>query len=314
MTQNAALITGVAGFIGSHLAETLLSKGKKVVGIDAFTEYYDPDRKRANVAPLLAQPGFRLVEEDLATCDLGSALEGCDVVFHQAGQPGVRGSWGDDFRLYLERNLLATQRLLEALRAHPVQKLVFASSSSVYGDAERYPTAETDLPRPISPYGVTKLAGEHLCLAYATGYGVPLVALRYFTVYGPRQRPDMAFSRFIRAVLAGDEITVYGDGQQTRDFTYVSDIVDANIAAAGSELRSEVVNIGGGSRVTVLEVLDLIGAIAGKEPRIRFIETQRGDVRHTGADLSRARALLGYEPRVPLPEGLRRQVEAIVGA
>jgi nucleoside-diphosphate-sugar epimerase len=311
---HSSLVTGVAGFIGSHLADTLLRQGESVVGIDAFTEYYDPAIKRANVAPLLEHPGFRLIEADLTTFDLRTALEGCDVVYHQAGQPGVRASWGDDFQLYLARNLQATQRLLEAIRAHPVRKLVFASSSSVYGDAERYPTAETDLPRPISPYGVSKLAGEHLCRAYAAGYGVPVVALRYFTVYGPRQRPDMAFNRFIRAVLAGDEITVYGDGKQTRDFTFVSDIVAANIAAANSDLTSEVINTGGGSRVTVLEVLDLLGAIIGKQPRIRFVETQRGDVRHTGADLSKARALLSYEPRVPLAEGLRRQVEAIAGA
>lgn len=305
-----SLITGVAGFIGSHLAEHLLDEGQEVVGIDAFTDYYDPALKRANVAPLLDRPGFRLIEGDLMHCDLREALDGCEVVYHQAGQPGVRASWGDDFHLYLERNLWATQRLLEAIREQPVRKLVFASSSSVYGDAERYPTAESDRPQPISPYGVTKLAGEHLCLAYAASYGVPVVALRYFTVYGPHQRPDMAFSKFIAAVAEGREITVYGDGKQTRDFTYVSDIVAANTAAGASDLQSEVINTGGGSRVTVLEVLDLLGELIGKPPNIRFIENQRGDVRHTGADLSKARALLGYEPRVPLREGLRRQVEA----
>jgi UDP-glucose 4-epimerase len=305
------LVTGAAGFIGSHLAEQLLADGHEVTGIDAFTDYYDPALKGANVAPLLDRSGFRLIEGDLLRCDLRSALDGCEVVYHQAAQPGVRASWGDDFRLYLERNLWATQRLLEAIRQQPVRKLVFASSSSVYGDAERYPTAESDRPQPISPYGVTKLAGEHLCLAYAVSYGVPVVALRYFTVYGPHQRPDMAFSRFIRAVMEGDEITVYGDGKQTRDFTYVSDIVTANIAAGDSDLQREVINAGGGSRVTVLEVLDLLGDLTGKPPRIRFVENQRGDVRHTGADLTKARALLGYEPRVPLREGLRRQVDAM---
>jgi UDP-glucose 4-epimerase len=313
MAQSSRLlVTGVAGFIGSHLAEHLLAAGHEVIGIDAFTDYYDPAIKRANVAPLLDLPGFRLIDGDLADCDLGEALDGCEVVYHQAAQAGVRASWGDDFRLYLERNLWATQRLLEAIRERPVRKLVFASSSSVYGDAERYPTAETDHPRPISPYGVTKLAGEHLCLAYAASYGVPIVALRYFTVYGPRQRPDMAFNRFIRAVARGDDITVYGDGTQTRDFTYVSDIVAANIAAGEADVRGEVINTGGGSRVTVLEVLGLLGELIGKEPKIRFIETQRGDVRHTAADLSKARALLGYEPRVPLREGLRRQVAAML--
>jgi len=304
------LVTGAAGFIGSHLAEQLLADGHEVTGIDAFTDYYDPALKGANVAPLLDRSGFRLIEGDLLRCDLRSALDGCEVVYHQAAQPGVRASWGDDFRLYLERNLWATQRLLEAIRQQPVRKLVFASSSSVYGDAERYPTAESDRPQPISPYGVTKLAGEHLCLAYAVSYGVPVVALRYFTVYGPHQRPDMAFSRFIRAVMEGDEITVYGDGKQTRDFTYVENVVEANVAAcAAPKAPGETVNIACGDRVTIAGLANMIGEIAGHVVEPKLKPARAADVRHSLADITKAQDTIGYRVRVNLQEGLERTVE-----
>lgn len=303
------LVTGAAGFIGSHLSERLLSDGHDVIGVDAFTDYYDPALKARNSQPLLTNPNFTLVEGDLAAIELEELLSQCSIVFHLAAQPGVRASWGDDFRLYLERNLLATQRLLEAARAHSLQKFVFASSSSVYGNAERYPTVETDLPQPISPYGVTKLAGERLCLAYASSYSIPVMALRYFTVYGPRQRPDMAFNRFIKAILARQEITIYGDGQQTRDFTYVSDAVQATVTAGYSPASNDVLNIGGGSRVTVLEVLAMLHEITGHEPRVRFLEAQRGDVHDTAADVTRATETIGYRPSVTLRQGLQRQIE-----
>lgn len=308
------LVTGAAGFIGSHLCERLLADGHQVVGVDAFTEYYSPELKERNVAALRTSAGFTLHNADVATVDLEPLLEGVDVIFHLAGQPGVRASWGEDFRLYLERNLFATQRLLEAVRGGMLRKLVFASSSSVYGDAECYPTHESDLPCPISPYGVTKLAGERLCLAYGASYDVPVVALRYFTVYGPRQRPDMAFSKFIRAIAEKREITVFGDGRQTRDYTYVSDIVDITVRAAVYPVRGEILNAGGGSRVELLEVFSLLGEFTGMEPRLHLGAYQRGDVRHTGADLTKSRELLGYAPQVTLREGLRRQVDSVLSA
>ncbi|MGI8968335.1 MAG: NAD-dependent epimerase/dehydratase family protein [Chloroflexota bacterium] len=303
------LVTGAAGFIGSHLSERLLDEGHEVLGVDAFTDYYDRARKERNVVGLRDRPGFTLIEADLESADLPTLVDDCDVIFHLAGQPGVRGSWGPDFRLYLERNVWATQRLLEAVRGSPLHKFVLASSSSVYGDAERYPTSELDLPRPISPYGVTKLAAERLCLAYHSTYGVPVMALRYFTVYGPRQRPDMAFSRFIEAIDRGQEIVVYGDGAQTRDFTFVADAVDGTYRAALGTESGHVLNIGGGACVALIDVLRLLGEATGREPKLRFIENQAGDVRHTAADITQARGLIGYEPRVILSEGLRRQVE-----
>ena len=303
-----ALVTGVAGFIGSHLAERLVADGYEVIGVDAFTESYDRRLKHGNLASLLAQSGFQLVEADLATADLVSLVQGCDQVFHLAAQPGVRASWGDDFRLYLERNVWAIQRLLEALRGWTGRKLVVASSSSIYGEAERFPTGEQDLPRPISPYGVTKLAAERLCLAYGRSYGIPAVALRYFTVYGPRQRPDMAFSRFIAALHEGQEITVYGDGRQTRDFTYVADAVEATVQAATSAVVGEAINVGGGWRVTLLDVLTALSRLLNQPLRIEWQPPQPGDLRDTGADLRRARAALGYAPRVDLVTGLRAQV------
>jgi len=261
-------VTGAAGFIGSHLAERLLAAGWEVVGVDCFTDYYPRAAKEANLEGLRGQPGFRLVEMDLNSAALGALLQGIDTVFHQAGQPGVRASWGRSFEPYLRSNILATQALLEAALhlKRPLRRFVFASSSSVYGDAPQLPVREDTLPQPISPYGVTKLAAEHLCSLY-TRLGVPAVSLRYFTVYGPRQRPDMAFHRFIRAVLEGREIEIHGDGEQTRDFTYVMDIVDANLSAAAAPAErvvGRVYNLGGGSRVTVNEVIAIVEGAAGR--------------------------------------------------
>lgn len=301
------LVTGVAGFVGSHLAERLIDLGHEVVGVDRFADYYPRPLKEENLERLRANPRFRLVEADLAEADLAPLVEGVNAVFHQAAQAGVRASWGKTFESYVRDNVLATQRLLEAVKASNLQRFVYASSSSVYGDAVDLPMRETALPRPYSPYGVTKLAAEHLCELYRNNFGVPTASLRYFTVYGPRQRPDMGFNRFINATLRGEPIAVYGDGEQTRDFTFISDIVQANIAAVDG--KPGVYNVGGGSRVTLNEVLATIGEIAGQKPVLDRKEPQAGDVRHTWADASAAREGLGFTPKVSLREGLTAQVQ-----
>jgi len=307
---STSLVTGVAGFIGSHLAERLLGEGHRVVGLDAFTDYYPRGVKMGNLTPLLGEPGFRLVEMDMAQAGLVPLVAEADYIFHQAGQPGVRASWGKDFDVYIECNVRATQRLLEAARGSSrLRRLVFASSSSVYGQAQDLPLREASLPQPFSPYGVTKLAAEHLCLLYHENYGVPTVALRYFTVYGPRQRPDMGFHRFIQAALLDRPIVVYGDGEQTRDFTYVADAVEANWLALSPAASGQVFNIGGGSRSSVNQVLATLEAILGRPIRREVRPPQPGDVRHTWADTARARELLGFFPRVSLRDGLARQVE-----
>ncbi len=244
------LITGVAGFIGSHLAERVLAEGHEVVGVDCFTPYYTPAVKRRNLESVVGRTSFRFVEADLAEADLAPLVDGAEWVFHLAGQPGVRDSWGATFDAYLRNNIQATQRLLDALAAAPPHRLVYASSSSVYGDAP-LPMSEDALPRPISPYGVTKLAVEHLLHAYEVSAGTPVTSLRFFTVYGPRQRPDMAFHRFIRAIARGESVSLHGVGQQTRDFTYVDDIVEACVRAATRDCVGEVINVGGGSSVTI---------------------------------------------------------------
>jgi nucleoside-diphosphate-sugar epimerase len=300
------LLTGAAGFIGSHLAERLLELGHEVIGVDRFADYYPRSIKEKNLERLRDQKGFRLVEADVATADLGPLLDGVSVVIHQAAQAGVRASWGQTFEIYLHDNVQSTQRLLEAVKGRGVQKFVYASSSSVYGERATMPMREDGLPRPSSPYGVTKLAAEHLCELYRENFGVPTVSLRYFTVYGPRQRPDMAFNRFINAILDGKPIPIYGDGEQTRDFTFVADAVQANIAAVSGP--PGVYNIGGGSRVTVNQVLATLADITGKRPLIEHREPQAGDVRHTWADTSSATSALGFTSRVPLPEGLAAQV------
>ena len=313
-----AMVTGAAGFIGSQLAGRLLSEGYEVTGVDRFSDHYARSVKEHNVAGLMNQPGFRLVEADLCTAGLGTMLEGVDYVFHQAAQPGVRVSWGDRFDIYLRDNVLATQRLLEAAlpflpperhdsRSHPgLKRFILASSSSVYGNSDDLPLRETSPCRPYSPYGVTKLAAEHLAMLYHNNFGVPAVALRYFTVYGPGQRPDMAFHRFLETAYSGGTITIYGDGEQTRDYTYVSDIVEANLLACRGPV-GRVYNIGGGSRVTVNRVIELLQQVAGVSFRVEYIAPQHGDVRHTWADTNRANHDLGYRPKVDLREGLRTQ-------
>jgi UDP-glucose 4-epimerase len=252
---------------------------------------------------------FRFVEGDLAEMDLSAVLKDVDTVFHQAAQAGVRQSWGASFSVYVRDNVISTQRLLEACRKARVRKLVYASSSSVYGDAEAMPTKETAIPKPISPYGATKLSGEHLCYLYWKNYGIPFVSLRYFTVYGPRQRPDMAFHRFIQAARKGKEITVYGKGDQTRDFTYVSDIVEANMLAAQKDCDGMTFNIGGGATISVGRALDIVSKAAGKKVSVVHGDEQHGDARHTSADISMARKVLGYSPAVRIEDGIRMQAE-----
>lgn len=305
-----ALVTGCAGFIGSHLTDTLLAEGHRVRGVDAFTHYYDPETKRANLARALTHPRFEMVEADLRHESMTDLLDGIDLAFHLAGQPGVRASWGESFATYVEHNVLATQRLLEAVRTHPIDRLVFASSSSVYGNAPQYPTTEDDVPHPHSPYGVTKLAAEHLCGLYAANHGIHTVSLRYFTVYGPRQRPDMAFARFLDAALAGRPIVRYGDGEQTREYTYVSDIVAATVAASSAAVSpGSVLNVGGGSEMTVNAILALMGELLGRDPEVEQRPDRPGDVRRTGGSAARAHTELGWTPEVDLRAGIAAQLE-----
>lgn len=307
--MTTSIVTGAAGFIGSHLVEALLSQGDRVIGIDQFNDYYDPGLKRKNIAIFQDHPAFELVEGDIQALDWKALLEDVEVVYHQAAQAGVRASWGQGFRAYTERNINATQILLEAAKdAKPLKRLVYASTSSVYGNAETLPTSESIPPQPVSPYGITKLATERLCGLYHQNFGVPFTSLRYFTVYGPRQRPDMAFHKFFKAVLTDEAIPIYGDGQQTRDFTFVSDVVAANLAAATTpEAVGEIFNIGGGSRVVLAEVLDTMEQIVGRPIRKNYIEKAMGDARHTAADVSKAKKLIGYQPQVSLVEGLSQE-------
>jgi len=303
-----ALVTGAAGFIGSTLTDRLLADGVRVTGVDAFTDYYDVSLKRRNVADALAHKSFELLELDLGTADL-TKLPEVDVVFHNAAQPGVRASWGREFSAYTQHNVLSTQRLLERYKQSKLERFIYASSSSVYGDAESYPTSEAMLPRPFSPYGVTKLAGEHLALLYGRNFGTPVAALRYFTVYGPRQRPDMAFHRFCRAMLAGEPITVYGDGHQSRDFTFVADAVEANVRAWQRAVPQGVYNVGGGSQVEVLEAIALLEKSLGRKARVNLEPRPAGDPLRTRADATRLASDLGYATKVGIADGLAAQAE-----
>jgi nucleoside-diphosphate-sugar epimerase len=307
-----AVVTGAAGFIGSTLADALLAGGNDVVGIDCLTPYYDESVKRAN---LPRHDRFTLVEADLRSADLGPMLAGADVVFHQAAQPGVRLSWSSGFGEYVSHNVLATQRLLEAAVAVQTRRVVYASSSSVYGQAPSYPTSETDLPSPHSPYGVTKLAGEHLCGLYAANWGVSTVSLRYFTVYGPRQRPDMAMHRVLSAGLAGESFPLFGDGSAVRDFTFVGDVVAANVAAADADVApGTVVNVAGGGEIAMTALLELAGDVLGTSIDVDRQPPQPGDVARTGGSIERARDLLGWVPRVGLREGLEAHVASLRAA
>jgi nucleoside-diphosphate-sugar epimerase len=306
--MDRVVVTGVAGFVGSTLADALVARGDHVVGIDCITPYYDRDIKRANVAPLLTSPRFELVDADLRTASIAPMLDGATTVFHQAAQPGVRLSWADGFGEYDSHNVLATQRLLEAARLVGACRVVYASSSSVYGNAASFPTSEDDLPRPHSPYGVTKLAAEHLCNLYAANWNLPTVSLRYFTVYGPRQRPDMAMHRLIESGLSGQPFPLFGDGSAERDFTFVADVVDANLAAAAADCApGTVVNIAGGGSIRMRELVDLVGDVLGHPVLVDPQPSQPGDVARTGGRVDRANALLGWAPATELRDGLLAQ-------
>jgi len=307
-----ALVTGAAGFIGSHLSERLLTLGAAVTGLDCFTDHYPRERKEHNLVNLRGSTRFTFVEAPLAHADLEALLEGVTHVFHLAAQAGVRKSWGQDFRVYTVNNVEGTQLLLEACVGRPIERFVYASSSSVYGDEAPLPMREDVRLQPVSPYGVTKLAAEQLCYLYHANHGVPTVSLRYFTVYGPRQRPDMGFSRFFHAAMRGDAVTQFDDGRQTRDFTFVADAVAATVSAATLGTPGAVYNIGGGSRIELLDVFRLIERIVGHPLRIEQVEAQHGDMRDTYADTSRARAELGFSPAVALDAGLRAQYDWIV--
>lgn len=309
---STVLVTGAAGFIGSHLAERLAEMGHDVVGVDCFTDYYARSLKEANLAGLRDMPNFRLLELDLSEDDLGGLLEGVDAVFHLAAQAGVRGSFGEGFERYLRHNLGATQRLLELALRHPLRAFVYSSSSSVYGNPERFPMTEQTPLRPVSPYGMTKLATEELTATYHRCFGLPVVGLRYFTAYGPRQRPDMAFTRFMRAILDDEPLTVLGDGSQVRDFTYVGDIVEGTIAAAQRGRFGAIYNIGGGQSVQLNAAIAAIERVAGRPGRVENAPAQRGDAYRTGCDCQLALRELGYAPRTALEDGLTAQLEWVL--
>ncbi len=302
------VVTGAAGFIGSHLSERLLAQGHDVLGIDSFTDYYSRAAKARNLETARRDRRFTFSDVDLAEDDLLPAIEGAEVVYHLAGRPGVRAAMMQ-FDQYWRENVVATHRLLEAVKDHDLKCLVYAGSSSVYGDAEVFPTAETALPAPLSPYGVTKLAGEHLSYVYWKNFQVPAVRLRYFSVYGPRMRPDLMLSRAMQAMHEGSTFDVYGDGEQTREFTYVADAVEGTILVAERGTPGELYNLGGGSSVTVNHALDLLAETAGMELKRRHVERQAADHRNAGASITRARMKLGWEPRTSLRDGLARQWE-----
>jgi UDP-glucuronate 4-epimerase len=296
------VVTGAAGFIGSHLAEALLREGHEVIGVDAYTDYYDRARKERNAA------GIDVLDADLVEARLEPILEGADGVFHLAGQPGVRASWGESFQLYLDRNVRATQRLLEGAAAAGV-RVVWSSSSSVYGEAERYPTAEDVLARPISPYGITKLACEHLARAIAHARELECVTLRYFTVYGPRQRPDMAFTALLEALARGERFRLFGDGSAARSFTYVADAVAATVAAMERGRGGETYNVGGGEEATMNEAIALAEELSGRTLDVERTAAAAGDVRRTKADVRKAAAELGWAPETSLRQGMSAQWE-----
>ena len=309
MENMRCLVTGVSGFIGSHLAEKLIQDGHSVLGIDSFEDFYPRELKEENLKGLRDSEQFQLIEGNIIDLPLDTIVPDVDCVFHEAAQPGVRDSWGSRFEIYAQNNVLATQKLLEASVEANLKRFVYASSSSVYGDADSLPIDEKSRLRPVSPYGVSKLAGENLCHLYWKNYGIPVVALRYFTVYGPRQRPDMAFNRFIKAILKAEEITIYGNGTQTRDYTYIGDIVGGTLSAVEGEVVGEVFNLGGGFNMTLNEVLDVLENVIDKKARRVYVEVQRGDVKHTFSDITKAEKMLRYTPSVSIEEGLREEVQ-----
>jgi nucleoside-diphosphate-sugar epimerase len=303
-----SVVTGAAGFIGSQLVERLLDRGDRVLGVDSFDPFYPARTKRRNIEVALRNPRYRFVEADLLHYKLERQFADGPVVYHLAAQAGVRGSWGKRFSTYARNNLLATQAVLEAsVRSHRPSRVVYASSSSVYGDQPPGASREDALPNPVSPYGVTKLAAEHLGRTYEKSFGLPVTALRFFTVYGPRQRPDMAFNRFIEALRRGRPIDVYGRGRQLRDFTFVGDIVTGLVAAGEVRTPSPIYNLGGGAPVILAEALRVLSEVSGCPLRMRHLPLPPGDAKATWADIGRARRELGFRPRVRLREGLAAQ-------
>jgi UDP-glucuronate 4-epimerase len=305
-----ALVTGVAGFVGSHLAQALLARGDTVLGVDCFTPYYDRAQKEDNLAAARAHAKFEFVDADLRSVAIEPLLDRVDAVFHQAAQAGVRLSWSDGFGDYVGHNVIATQRLLEAVvAAQPGARVVYASSSSVYGNQPRYPTREDDLPKPFSPYGVTKLAAEHLCGLYAENWGVATVSLRYFTVFGPGQRPDMSIHRLCEAAIHGLAFPRYGDGSQIREFTFVDDIVRGNLLGADRDVApGSYCNLAGGSEITLSELIALVGELAGAPVKVDRQPRQAGDAFRNGGSIRRAGELLGWEPEVSLRDGVSAQL------
>jgi len=309
MTAQKIVVTGAAGFIGSHLCESLLSAGFEVVGIDSLCDNYDVRFKRENLEKLRAQKTFSLIEADLNALELNDILTGIDCVYHLSAQAGVRDSWHHRFDEYVDSNIRATQRLCEAARDKGIRRFIYASSSSVYGETKQLPMSESHPTHPVSPYGVTKLSGEALCLLYRSNFGLPVVALRFFTVFGPRQRPDMAFHRFIRGALDEQPVVVFGNGSQTRDFTFVSDIVDALMRSMEYAGPHSVFNVGGGTRITLNAALDILAEALPGGLDVQYEDPARGDVSHTYADISLAHKELGYTPQVGVEEGILREVE-----
>ena len=311
MTQ--VVITGVAGFIGSTLAEKLLHDGHNVRGIDSFTNYYPPRMKEKNIENCLKHTNFSLIRQDLeSSLDLSTIFKNAEYIFHLAAQPGVRASWGKEFAIYVKNNISVTQKILESLKNNTtLKKFVLASSSSVYGNQSNIMNEETSLTRPVSPYGVTKLAAENLVNLYFKNYKIPTVSLRYFTVYGPKQRPDMAFTRFFNSIIKDKKLSIFGNGEQTRDFTYVDDIVKATINAATSDSVGEILNVGGGSVFSLSQIIEFMKEITEKEFEIDFNAEQKGDVKHTSADISKAEKLINYKSNTDIKYGLTQQYEYI---
>jgi UDP-glucose 4-epimerase len=301
------LVTGAAGFIGSHLCKKLIRDGAHIVAIDAFTDFYSRSIKENNIRSLVNHPHFKFIPADILEIELDKIMDKVDVVFHFAAQPGVRTSWGTDFSIYTKNNIDATQKLLEAAKTSKLKKFIYASSSSVYGLSPKLPMTETSTLHPYSPYGVTKLAAENLCFLYYKNYGIPCVSLRFFTVYGPGQRPDMAFHKFFKSILLGEEITIFGDGQQTRDFTFIDDIIWANLSSIENGRAGENYNLGGGTRKKLADIIPVLEEICQRKTKIRYVAGQKGDVRHTFAEIQKAKDDLKYTPKIALEEGLRSE-------
>ncbi|MFQ6082533.1 MAG: NAD-dependent epimerase/dehydratase family protein [Candidatus Aminicenantia bacterium] len=306
------LVTGSAGFIGSHLSERLIKEGFKVIGVDSFSNFYPRWMKERNLFSLEKEADFEFIEARVEDLNLKDLFKEIDYIFHLAAQPGVRKSWGNEFLIYTETNIMATQKLLEAAKDYSIKKFIFASSSSVYGFCPDLPMREDSLLVPISPYGVTKLAAEQLCFLYYKNLKLPVTSLRYFTVYGPRQRPDMAFHKFMKSILEEKEIIIYGDGNQTRDFTYIDDVIEATLQAATIGRDGEVYNIGGGRQIKLIDLFPILENITQRKIKFRKTEAQKGEMRHTLASIRKAKIDLKFSPETSLEDGLSKEWQWII--